>query len=897
MTASEAASLWQALRAARPLAAQLALLTCLPVRVTPSLLRLARLKLLPHAGTGEEADLWLSELVESRSTFGFSYRRAVREHLRNELTRDTTQLVAVWNQVHLAQAAWQTPRARLEEELTWRLLRDRSDREIERHWQAVLQTLDAGPDAEGLARWVMRAVPDLPEGALDSVAGQRVWQGANLMLGDAGVLGEVTQTFLATSDFAFATRRLPRRSVQVGLLADGGLVSPLQTIENGHAIDVPATRPLWLQLEDDAGTPLQVLTLPAGEPVQWFTNRPATVIRAIDGAAYRLAPPQASPVPEKKLAGNRVPRVHIEYDVELYGAETKVQLPFVIGVMADLSGRPSEPRPAVAVRRFLEIDCENFDAHMKGQRPRVAFQVTNYPTGEKNLAVDLEFERLDDFLPLTVLHRVRPLRLMLRAREHLADLPAYLESRPEVRDLLTAAFQGRTGLRTLDTAIVSTDEVGRRRIVLDDCLSGQLGLVMHHPDFERLETAWRGLHHLVHRIDTGQMLKIRFLNLTKQELADALRPTGSGAEEGNSADTREQSTLFKKVYDEQYGQFGGEPFGLLVGDYHFDHSAGDVALLQDMARLAATAHAPFLAGASPALMQMESWQQLNQGRDYSKTFALSEYRDWQRFRASDNARSVGLAMPGFLAREPYSADATAVQTFEFVEKIEANAYGDNDGRIWANAAYAMATNIGRAFSEYGWCARICGVESGGLVEGLPLWVSPAAPNIAGSVEGPVTDRLEAELSRLGLMPLVQLHTGMAAFLSANSMHQPADSENLAFNAAARLGATWPYLLACNRFVHYLKCIVRDKIGGFKDDTQTARLLREWLLNYVYEDYEAGSQEIRCLRPLGGVDLVLRDSRPVPGTLDLHVFLRPHYQLAGLDMPLELVTRLPSYTSR
>ena len=364
------ADLYKALEVTRPVAARLAMLSCLPVRVPPALLRLVRLRLVPQGGTGDEADLWLSDLIETRAAGAFAFRPAVRSYLRERLREHAGLLDDVWQRVHVEHGRWIAPRARLEEELTWRLLRQRDDPAIESLWAGVVQELDGGPNAEGVARWVVRATADLPAGTLDHPSGRRAFYGSHLLLGDATVLGQEPQKFLSSGEFGFATRRLPRRRVFVGLTDGALIVSPTRQIENGHDLDIPATQPLWLQLEQDADTRSEsrrrVITFEDTEPVRVATGSEPATLRAIDGAAYEISLLRGG---QRFVGRNRNRRVQIEYDVELYGAEKKIQLPFVMGVLADLSGKPREPLAPVEDRKFLDIDIDNFDSRMKASKP------------------------------------------------------------------------------------------------------------------------------------------------------------------------------------------------------------------------------------------------------------------------------------------------------------------------------------------------------------------------------------------------------------------------------------------------------------------------------------------------------------------------------------------------
>ena len=421
---------------------------------------------------------------------------------------------------------------------------------------------------------------------------------------------------------------------------------------------------------------------------------------------------------------------------------------------------------------------------------------------------------------------------------------------------------------------------------LDRKLSEQINLILHHEEFQKLEGAWRGLHHLVTNTETATLLKIKVLPISKKEVARNLKRF-----KGTAWD---QSPLFKRIYEEEYGQFGGEPFGCLVGDYYFDHSAPDVEMLNSMEKIAAAAHCPFIAGASPRLMQMESWQELANPRDLSKIFQNAEYAPWRSLRESEDSRYIGLALPRFLSRLPYGATTNPVDEFDFEEETEG---ADHNKYTWANAAYAMAVNINRSFKYYGWCTSIRGVESGGIVENLPCHTFPTddgGVDMKCPTEIAISDRREAELATLGFMPLVhRKNTDLAAFIGAQSLHKPAEYYDPDATANARLSARLPYLFACCRFAHYLKCIVRDKIGSFREREDMERWLNEWIMNYVDGDPVNSTQETKARKPLAAAEVVVEEVEDNPGYYTSKFFLRPHYQLEGLTVSLRLVSKLPS----
>ncbi len=440
-----------------------------------------------------------------------------------------------------------------------------------------------------------------------------------------------------------------------------------------------------------------------------------------------------------------------------------------------------------------------------------------------------------------------------------------------------------------NTTLISSDVIGSIEAMiaaLDAKMSEQVNKILHHAEFQQLESAWRGLHYLVNNTETDELLKIRVFNISKADVGKTLKKF-----KGTAWD---QSPLFKKIYEEEYGQFGGEPFGCLVGDYYFDHTPPDVEWLAEMAKVSAASHCPFLAASGPGLMQMESWQELANPRDLTKIFTTPEYAAWRSLRESDDARYIGLAMPRFLSRQPYGAKTNPVEAFNFEEDT---AGADHSKYTWANSAYAMAVNINRSFKEYGWCSRIRGIESGGAVEGLPTHTFPTddgGVDMKCPTEIAISDRREAELAKNGFMPLVhKKNSDFAAFIGAQSLQKPAEYDDPDASANANLAARLPYLFATCRFAHYLKCIVRDKVGSFKERGDVQRWLQDWIMNYVDGDPAHSSEDTKARRPLAAAEVVVEEIPGNPGYYSSKFFLRPHYQLEGLTVSLRLVSKLPS----
>jgi len=459
----------------------------------------------------------------------------------------------------------------------------------------------------------------------------------------------------------------------------------------------------------------------------------------------------------------------------------------------------------------------------------------------------------------------------------------------EAQDAVERAVRTLAEQALSQTQLIGADVVASIEAMvaaIDRKLSEQVNQILHHADFQQLEGAWRGLHYLVNNTETDEMLKIRVLNISKSEVSKTLKRY-----KGTAWD---QSPLFKRVYEAEYGQFGGEPFGCLVGDYYFDQSAPDVELLTELAKTSAAAHCPFLAGASPTVMQMGSWQELANPRDLTKIFTTPEYAGWRSLRESEDARYLGLAMPRFLSRLPYGAKTSPVEEFNFEEDTA----GAEHGRYtWANAAYAMATNITRSFKLYGWCSRIRGVESGGAVEGLPVHTFPTddgGVDMKCPTEIAISDRREAELAKNGFMPLIhRKNSDFAAFIGAQSLQKPAEYTDPDATANANLAARLPYLFACCRFAHYLKCIVRDKVGSFKERADMHRWLNNWIMNYVDGDPVNSSETTKAQKPLAAAEVAVDEIEGNPGYYSAKFYLRPHYQLEGLTVSLRLVSKLPS----
>src|SRR5438270_1239353 len=424
--------------------------------------------------------------------------------------------------------------------------------------------------------------------------------------------------------------------------------------------------------------------------------------------------------------------------------------------------------------------------------------------------------------------------------------------------------------------------INARIAQIDHLLSIQLNQVMHNPQFQKLEGTWRGLKYLIDHSECTDQLKVKVFNVSKKELLRDLQ----------RAPEFDQSALVKKVYEGEFGVFGGAPFSSLIGDYEFGRGPEDLELLEKISNVASAAHAPFLSAASAELLNLDSFTSLGAPRDMSKIFDSTEYAKWKSFRASEDSRYVGLALPHILMRLPYGKDNVSVEAFNYEEAVDGT---DHSKYLWGNAAYALGARLTDAFAKYGWCAAIRGVEGGGLVEGLPAHTFRTDEGdvaLKCPTEVAVTDRREKELADQGLVPLVHCkNTDYAAFFSVQSCNKPKKYDKEAANANARLSAQLPYIFAMSRFAHYLKAMMRDKLGSFMSRSDCQRFLNQWINNYVCADDNA-TQSVKAQLPLREAAIEVQEIPGKPGAYRAIAFLKPHFQLDELSVSLRLVAELP-----
>lgn len=475
----------------------------------------------------------------------------------------------------------------------------------------------------------------------------------------------------------------------------------------------------------------------------------------------------------------------------------------------------------------------------------------------------------------------------------------------EFKDILTQKInpRGDRAKQEIDNAVMSLvrqatenagligddvlDSLDAMLAKLDEKLSDQMNELLHNEEFQKFEGSWRGLAYTLENAETDSSLRVKVLNISKKELQTMMRRF-PGAK-------WDRSPLFRMVYEENLGTLGGNPFGCLIGDYQFDHSLADVNLLNSIGKVAESALAPFIAGAAPELLGMDTWNELATPPSLAEIFETPEYMPFNTLRESENSRFLALVMPRVLSREPYGQNSSSyVEEFNFEEKTDGH-----DGKMyaWMNAAHAMAANINRAFKEHGWTVRIRGVNSGGEVKNLPSHVfdtGDGSKDLKCPTEVSITDRREGELSKAGLIGLIhRQNTDKAAFIGAQSLYKPKKYESDEATASDEMSARLPYIFAVSRFSHYLKAMVRDKIGQSPDRLQLQRDLQQWINKYVSGNPESASEHEKAKKPLAGAKVEVVEDELNPGYYQGKFFLKPHFQLEGMDIGMSLVSKLPT----
>lgn len=425
--------------------------------------------------------------------------------------------------------------------------------------------------------------------------------------------------------------------------------------------------------------------------------------------------------------------------------------------------------------------------------------------------------------------------------------------------------------------------VDRMIAEIDAKLSRQMDEILHHADFQALESSWRGLKLLVDRTDFRENTKLEILNASKQDLLDDFEDSPEIT----------QSGLYKHIYTAEYGQFGGQPVGAIVANYFFDPSSPDIKTLQHVASVACMAHAPFIAAAGPKFFGLESFTGLPNLKDLKDHFEGPQFAKWQSFREREDARYVGLTLPRFLLRNPYDPEENPVKTFVYKESVSAS----HEHYLWGNTAYTFASKLTDSFAKFRWCPNIIGPQSGGAVEDLPLHHFESMGEIETKIptEVLVSDRREYELAEEGFIALtMRKGSDNAAFFSANSTQKPKffgiSEEGKTAELNYKLGTQLPYLFIVNRLAHYLKVLQREQIGAWKERTDLELELNKWIRQFV-ADQENPSSEVRSRRPLRAAQVIVSDVEGEPGWYRVSLNVRPHFKYMGADFTLSLVGKL------
>jgi len=597
---------------------------------------------------------------------------------------------------------------------------------------------------------------------------------------------------------------------------------------------------------------------------------------------------------QKKLNRVRKPktkRLGLLYVID--GALVNIELPFIVGVLGDFSGDPTAALRPLRERKFRQIDIHTFDDVMKKVHAGLKLRVPNTLLNDgSEIAVQLAFDSLSDFSPAHVANQIEPLRKLLEIRQQLIDSRAAPMSQTEyqtafgpIRTLIEHANRGQLSfdkdtIQSINQMIASIDQV----------VSKQLAAVMYHERFQKLEGSWRGLHYLCKNSETNDMLKIKTLNCSKSELAKDLL----------SAAGFDQSSLWNAIYEHEFAVPGGQPYGALVGDFEFENHRDDIKLLEDMSGIATGAFAPFITAPSPKFFGLDSWQELPKLVDLRTIFDANEYTPWKTFRDSEDSRFVVMTMPRTLARCPYGANTPGMEEFNFnfdelsLNDLAESDTGSPDNYCWMNTAYVHAARLTAAFAETNWCTAIRGRNSGGAVEGLPTYAfksDDGDTDLNCPTEVPITDRREKELSDLGFLPLCHFNnTDYAVFYSGQTVHKPKEHDNIADTVDAAISARLPYILASSRFAHYLKAMIRDHVGAFKEASDMEALLNRWIMQYVCSD-PAPNEKIKAQFPLADAAITVTEIPDSPGSYNAVALLRPWLPLEELNASVRMVVKI------
>ena len=934
------------LESRNPAATMLAEAASLATIVDAALCRELRTTL-TGGGPDAEADLYFSEVVSDRSPAGFMIEPQAAAILRERLAADSERLAKAW-QLISARHDTVSPAIRTEEQLQFHALSGDFLRVTEILRQCVAALVD--PERVSFSAWAIDAIERLDPRVREIAEYKMLGIGAAMRTGAADeTLARLVDDRLQDWLSWLMPVSIENREIGVQLAKGGVEFGPVTQMRYEHRMSVPGPLPALVTVRTPAGETRHVQLR---EDRRLFVPLLGDefVISSADGRKWLLRP---------KTTGERSSKTRIKhklvisYDVETAGGQTTKELPFVVGVIGDFAG--DAVRKGLPERRFIRV--EQIDQTVARIEPSISISVDNLLDNANNkpLAVELRFRAFKDFEPDRIVEQVEPLRRIIDTRNTLRDLMAKVDNseqlesllkqiltdeskigalRAQVQDPKRRAVESQATLDVvppfsktasphstlLDQVINATKGTEPRRVEdlmrtltneamtgavhfredlavtlreaiakIDAKISEQLAAIMHHEKFKKIERSWYGLNYIVTNSEIGDNLKIQILDITKEEIA----------RDFEEATDFTRSTMFKKIYDEQFGVVGGQPFGCIIGDFSFSNHPDDIDLLTNISRLAAAGFTPFIAAASSKLLGMDSFKALLNPKSLKQIFEATEYLSWNGFRSSEDSRFVALTVPRVLARLPYGTDTKRIEKFAYEEVPRDASHApkamDHDDYCWMNAAYALGACISNAFAQYGWCTMIHGAEGGGKVTNLPLHVFKTDEGDLDAqcpTEIGITDRREKELSDLGLSPLCHYKdTDYAVFFGAQTTHKPKNYDSPNASANAKISARLPYVMAISRFAHYIKVLARDKIGSFMEVEDCEKWLNQWITSYV-AGREDADQETRAKYPLHEARVEVREVEGSPGRYSAVAYLRPSLQFEELTTSMRITVDIP-----
>jgi len=609
---------------------------------------------------------------------------------------------------------------------------------------------------------------------------------------------------------------------------------------------------------------------------------------------------------QKKLTRVRPPRVKITYDLETEGAIITKELPCIVGIIADLTGYRDENDPIEEYnnRKFIFVDPENFNDVIKSSKAKALITIG---LGDNKEAFLVQFEDIEHFHPLYLIEKIPILKERFSARTQLSDLKTRLSNSGKLHNCMTAFLKDKTVnkneifknfnffsetqkqyLYSLFDLMGTIDQTGDNPILsiqkhinsVDNELNDLLNQALHDKSYKHVESTWLGIKYFIKNTELSERLKLRILNANYRELDDDL----------NKALEFDQSFLFQQLYEKEYGTYGGNPYSTLIVDWALEKNEESFNFLGKLSEVCSAAHLPTSVGVKSSFFDLDSYQDLHKPRMISKIFDSPEYATFKNLREKDESRYISIILPSFMSRVPYGKKTKEVEGMNFEEDVSSH-----DKFCWSNASYIYGTNIAQSFALYSWFSAIIGPENGGMISNLPVYVYKDRDGdlmMKCPTETTITDRREKELSDLGFISICHCKdTNYSVFFSGQSLNKPMVFDKSAATANAKLSARFQYILNCSRFAHYIKCIMRDKIGSFATPEIIKGFLTKWIMQYVL-DMDEASQQIKAELPLREASLEVQEIAGSPGVYDCVIYLRPHFQMEELTVSLRLVAKIP-----